>query len=194
MDALLSVLGLYELNPDLFSEMVLPPSLNRETLINNLVMDLAEINTIISDSRVMQLAIKYWSASRVDVWQHLYETTQYDYNPIWNKDGHFYEKETRDLAGSLSGSSTTDDTRTDKRSAYDSTAFQNVEQSTLDSDSTVSNNSTDTGTVERERTEQGNIGLTSTQQLIKEEREIAEFNLYSFIIDEFKQRFCILVY
>lgn len=194
MDALLSVLGLYEADPDLFTEMVIPPSLSRDTLINNLVMDLAEVNTIISDPAVMKLAIKHWSASRIDVWQHLYDTTQYDYNPIWNKDGYYKEKETRDLAGSLSGSSGTDETRTDKRSAYDSTVFQNVEQSVLESDSTVNNNSTDTGTIERERTEHGNIGVTTTQQMIKEEREIAEFNLYSIIIDEFKQRFCIMVY
>lgn len=194
MDALLSILGLYEADPDLFAEMVIPSALSRETLINNLVMDLAEVNTIISDPEVMKLAIKHWSASRIDIWEHLYETTQYDYNPIWNKDGYYLETETRDLAGSLSGSSGTDETRTDKRSAYDSTVFQNVEQSTLDSDSTVSNNSTDTGTIERERTEHGNIGVTTTQQMIKEEREIAEFNLYSIIIDEFKQRFCIMVY
>lgn len=194
MDALLSILGLYEADPDLFAEMIIPPALSRETLVNNLVMDLAEVNTIISDPAVMKLAIKHWSESRIDVWLHLYETTQYDYNPIWNKDGYYKETETRDLAGSLSGTSGTDETRTDKRSAYDSTTFQNTDQSILDSDSTVHNDSTDTGTIERERIEHGNIGVTTTQQMIKEEREIAEFNLYSIIIDEFKQRFCIMVY
>lgn len=39
----------------------------------------------------------------------------------------------------------------------------------------------------------GNIGVT-TQQLIQEEREIARFNLYDIIIEDFKQRFCVLVY
>ena len=40
----------------------------------------------------------------------------------------------------------------------------------------------------------GNIGVMSTQDMIKQEREIALFNLYDIIIDEFKQRFCIMVY
>lgn len=194
MDALLSVMGLYRADPDLFSEMVLPPALNRETLVNNLVMELAEVNTIISDPTVMKLSIGHWSQARVDVWTHMWETTQYDYNPIWNKDGYYKETETRDLAGSLDGTSGTDETRTDKRSAYDSSAFQNADQSILDSDSTVHNDSTDTGTIERERIEHGNIGVTTTQQMIQEERDIAEFNIYAFIIDEFKRRFCIMVY
>lgn len=194
MDALLSVMGLYRADPDLFSEMVLPPALNRETLVSNLVMELAEVNTIISDPAVMKLSIRYWSQARVDVWTHMWETTQYDYNPIWNKDGYYKETETRDLAGSLDGTSGTDETRTDKRSAYDSSSFQNTDQSILDSDSTVHNDSTDTGTIERERIEHGNIGVTTTQQMIQEEREIAEFNIYAFIIDEFKRRFCIMVY
>lgn len=194
MNALLSVMALYHADPDLFNEMVLPTAVNRETLVSNLLMDLAEVNTIISDPEVMKLAIKYWSQSRIDVWQHLYDTTQYDYNPIWNKDGFYKETETRDLAGTVKGTAGTDKTQTDSRSAFDASGFQNTEKSVLGSDSTVSNNSTDTGTITRERIEHGNIGVTTTQQMIKEEREIAEFSIYSFIIEEFKRRFCIMVY
>lgn len=50
----------------------------------------------------------------------------------------------------------------------------------------------DTGRITR--TEQGNIGLTSTQQLIKEQREVVEFNLYDIIINDFIDRFCLKLY
>ena len=40
----------------------------------------------------------------------------------------------------------------------------------------------------------GNIGVTTTQKLIREQREVDKFNLYDIITDEFKMRFCILVY
>ena len=40
----------------------------------------------------------------------------------------------------------------------------------------------------------GNIGTVTTQAMIKDEREIADFNMYDIIINEFKQRFCLLVY
>ena len=44
------------------------------------------------------------------------------------------------------------------------------------------------------RTEQGNIGVTTTQAMIREERDIDIFNIYSYIIQAFKQRFCLMVY
>ena len=40
----------------------------------------------------------------------------------------------------------------------------------------------------------GNIGVTTTQKLIREQRNIDLFNLYDIIIEDFKMRFCILVY
>ena len=40
----------------------------------------------------------------------------------------------------------------------------------------------------------GNIGVTTTQQMLEEERRLALFNIVQFIIDDFKSYFCILVY
>ena len=40
----------------------------------------------------------------------------------------------------------------------------------------------------------GNIGVMSTQQMIKEQREIVSFNFYDKMIRDFIERFCILVY
>lgn len=63
------------------------------------------------------------------------------------------------------------------------------------SDSGYNNHTTsDTGTITTSRTEQGNIGLTSTQELIKQERDIVQFNVIDYIINDFKKRFCLMVY
>ena len=43
-------------------------------------------------------------------------------------------------------------------------------------------------------TRTGNIGVTATQDLIKKEREIADFSTIEFITKSFKERFCLLVY
>lgn len=40
----------------------------------------------------------------------------------------------------------------------------------------------------------GNIGVTTTQQMIEQERSIALFDLFSVIINDFKSEFCILIY
>lgn len=72
--------------------------------------------------------------------------------------------------------------------------------SSANTDATTTNNTNfkhdEKENIDREytRTEQGNIGITTTQQMINEEREVDKFNLMDYIIDRFKQRFCLLVY
>ena len=61
---------------------------------------------------------------------------------------------------------------------------------------------TDTGTVTDvtdhnetiTRTETGNIGVTSTQSLIKEQRDVVQFDIYKYIVQSFKSMYCLGVY
>ena len=53
---------------------------------------------------------------------------------------------------------------------------------------------TENKSIQRTITEQGNIGVTSTQKLIKEQRDVVDFTVTEHIIAEFKNQFCILVY
>lgn len=45
-----------------------------------------------------------------------------------------------------------------------------------------------------ERWLRGNYGQTTTQQMIKEEQELAKFIVLDYIINDFKKRFCLMVY
>lgn len=180
--ALMSIMAMYEYDNSLFDGLTIPEGLSRSGLINELIMQLAEVNTIISDPDIMRAAITEWSKTRSDIWQHLFETTQYEYNPIWNKDGTYTETETRDLHN------TANTEATNKVTGYNSDEMHDAAQTVGEG------RGSDTGTITRERREQGNIGVTTTQQMIREEREVADFSLYQVIIDEFKMRFCIMVY
>lgn len=40
----------------------------------------------------------------------------------------------------------------------------------------------------------GNIGVTTTQQMIQQERETVLFNMYKVITDSFIERFCLMIY
>lgn len=55
---------------------------------------------------------------------------------------------------------------------------------------------TDTGTIERVHTrrEYGNIGVTTSTALLNEYRDFVKFNIYDKMIEDFKKRFCLLVY
>ena len=57
---------------------------------------------------------------------------------------------------------------------------------------TIKHDTSDTGSITTTR--QGNIGVTSTQSLIKEQRDVVQFNIMDYIINDFKNRFCLLVY
>ena len=40
----------------------------------------------------------------------------------------------------------------------------------------------------------GNIGVTSSQSLVREYRDVADFSIIRYITESFKKRFCLLVY
>lgn len=51
------------------------------------------------------------------------------------------------------------------------------------------------GTISRENHTSGNIGVTTSQQMLDQEIEISEkLNIIKIIVDSFKERFCLLVY
>ena len=61
-----------------------------------------------------------------------------------------------------------------------------------DVDRSIDRDTTDTGTVTRVET--GNIGVTSTQSLIMEQREVVKLNVMDVIIHDFINRFCLKIY
>ena len=93
MSATLDLIGLYNYNQDLLSELTLPEEIEdkRQILIENLLLDTAELEVIYPDPNFMQKAIGIWSKKQSPIWKELYDTTQYEYNPIWNVDGKVVE-------------------------------------------------------------------------------------------------------
>lgn len=53
---------------------------------------------------------------------------------------------------------------------------------------------TETGTRKHESHVHGNIGVTTSQQMIQSELELRKFNLYDYIAKQFEERFLIQVY
>lgn len=70
----------------------------------------------------------------------------------------------------------------------------NTESTTENKEDSETRTGTDTGTVTRTTRRTGNIGVTTSQQMLKEELEIAEVNIYHQITNSFKHRFCVMVY
>ena len=272
----ISPLGLYNWDQTIFDLMQIPEALDKDTLVDNLLAETAELEVLYPNPTVFKNLVGVWSNKQIDIWNKLYATTQYEYNPIENYNR--YE------TGSNSGTGRTTHSGTD--TTADSTTFGGTDGRTEaimqgGRDTTTSQmaqggsdvvtgadtkghwvagfnstpSGTDDGLVKQTRdqddvttttqygktesgneaiaygktenvTEQrtygqtiqkagnmthgeqiatqngeertlhahGNIGITTTQKLIREQREVDLFNLYDIIIEEFKMRFCILVY
>lgn len=238
MRATVDLIAMYNYDNTLLDLMQIPEDIDRATLIDNLLMESAEQELLYSNLGFLKQAIGSWSAKQLPIWQHLHDTTKYEYNPIWNKDGTVTETETRDLKGyekvkdetdrvdNLTDKNTRDfedkETRDLKNDSLNSvygfnssdaapanqdeskdTGTDTIEHTGTDTmdhtgrqdiDRNLQRDTTDTGTVKHERIEQGNIGLTSTQDLISQERQIALFNVMDVIIKDFIKRFCLAVY
>ena len=103
--ATLSLLGLYNHDESLLNGLIenLPnkfgiPSgyedsyytdvtIDPQTVIENLLVECAEFEILYSDFDALKRIITIWSAKEKPVWQKMFNTICYKYNPIWNKDG-----------------------------------------------------------------------------------------------------------
>ena len=216
--AILSVLGMYDYDNTLFDGLQLPTAADitdeankvadpwvpdKQELVEYLLMECAELEVLRPSMPTLKKMISIWSKARQPVWKALYNTLLYKYNPIWNKDGSYKEVRTPDLT------TQDDSTITDMETAhtgdvkhnvtgYDSNAYSPDTQDVNDTKDTTNgasaNTRKETGTETIERTEGGNIGVTMTQEMIRQQRDIVMFNLYDVLVQEFKERFCLLVY
>lgn len=190
----MSVLGLYYINPQLFSELASPPDMDKDLLIDNIIAECAELEIIYSDPEFMQKLIGIWSKKELPVWQKLFDTTQFVYNPIWNVDAHIKETETRDLQNRFTGNENADGSNINSKTGFNSNDLVITERDNVNNDVKRNDTSIDSGTITRETERGGNIGVTMTQQLIEAEREVDKFNIYDLICDSFKKRFCLMIY
>lgn len=214
MNAFISVAGIYNLDPSIFDGLVIPQQLDRDTLIANILVETMELETLYPHADILRSTIAMWSKIKLPYWEKLETTLHLEYNPIHNYDR--TEEWTDEDSGESSSSgessgesgSNTINSReggaTEKATAFNSD-LQKITGSTEDSaeensettatDKTSTNSSGEyKKTLKRTGRASGNIGVTTTQEMIRQEREIADFDLYSVITEEFKRRFCLLVY
>ena len=276
----LSPLGLYNWDNSIFNLMQIPSALDRDTLIQNLLAETAELEVLYPNPVVFKNLVGVWSAKQIDIWNRLYATTQYEYNPIENYNRYETGSDSGTGRTTHSGTDTTTETTThggsdalntnsreggsegenttssieqdgqdvvtgadtkghwvagfdsqasgsddglvkqtrDQDDATTTTEYGKTEDGTGTKTTTFGKTETiqetktygetigktgglthgeqvaTTNEGEHELHAHGNIGVTTTQKLIREQRDIDLFNVYDIIIEDFKMRFCILVY
>ena len=174
MVATLSLLGLYSFRGDILDDFKLPDGIDRDDFIEMLLFDTAELELLTPDPDIMKQLLGRWSNVRVNAWSKMLDTETVEYNPIHN-----YDRQ-EDWVDDGTGSSITD---------LSVAGFNDADMADRER--------TGTGTTTQSRHTariSGNIGVTTTQQMLESERESRKYSTVFEIIGEFKERFCLLVY
>lgn len=170
----LSILGLYNYDNTIFDDMTLPEGLDKDVLAYEILRQCSELEILYSDPAFMKGALSSWSIVNAVKWEKLYATVKAEYDPIENYNRY---EEGEEIA-------TPDLKTTTAVSAFNSDTFRDASSVTSEG----------TNAINRKSHIHGNIGVTTSQQMLEAERKLQDWSIYQFIVDSFKLDFCLLVY
>ena len=215
---------------DLWENVTLPEGIEKNLLVNNILMNGGEFEVLYSDPDTARTFIGFWFRRNYRTFDKWIKALNIEYEPLYNYDRYeewtdeetgetstlYGHKNTRTLGSTMTQTNnlteTIDSETEGKRSAMDASTYQPYDQSIVDAEtkntgtvtSTGSGSDTDTesGTDKNSRdlsTEHtghlyGNIGVTTSQQMLQSELDIATWNIYEHITDMFLRDFTIPVY
>lgn len=174
------------------------------------------------DPAWLKFYVGRWCSKNAKTWEELYKTTIQDYNPIYNYDRteetRDTRRETRKLSEDTSSntqqsgdSSVTDsssDTSEHTISADNSDSYEPGYKDTASQHDTQESESSSRADVTGDRAVDettgeiyshklrayGNIGVTTTQEMLEAQRKVVRYNIYNEIADSFKEEFCLYTY
>lgn len=205
MHATISFDGLLIGYPSLFDGLQVPEGVDKETVVENLLYSTTELEVMISNGPVMARALTVYSTMMLPSWTRYAKALGLEYNPLDT------DERTRTLEHSGEDSNTRSPnlTTTGRNDGSDSTTREVVgfdsEQLQMSEKNTTQlgtgNTFTSTGTDKTEGTNkytdtetyQGRAGK-SAQSLVSAEIALASENIVAKIVDDIKQKFCLLVY
>jgi len=191
--AYLTIAGLYEYDPELFADVDFPgEDVDKDVVIDQIVYDCGELPLVYTKPDFMRKQLRRWSEVNRLTWQRIYLALTEEYNPLHNYDRH-EEWEESGEAESQSNTASASSTDHDVAGYNDSEALP-----TASRDNTgvyQESSGRNSGTNTRDGHTYGNIGVTTSAQMIQGEIETRMmFNYAKIISDMFKTEFCIMVY
>lgn len=197
--ATLTVLGLYQWDPTLFDDFSVPEQLNKDVLIDSIILECADLEVTLPNYDIFKRMLSSWSASRSNAWAHMYNALTEEYNALHNYD----RTETHDdkwsnrRNSSMEQRSGGQDVLTNRTAAFngDSLATAGSDTTAYGGTANTTDNGTESGSRDYTIRAYGNIGVTTSQQMLESEISLrSKYDMYDIITSEFKRKFCILIY
>lgn len=199
MRSTLSILGLYQWDDTIFENLELPEGLDASLAVDSILFDNAELEIMYTDPEWMKQLIGVWSKRELPVWERVYKAITQEYDPLenYNRIENWNQTDTGSSSSSGSVSNTNNSTDTHKVTGYndgvlvdqseDTGVNQGSGQSSTEGESTLQ--------TQHSSTVKGNIGVTTSQQMLNQELDVASrTDIYHYISRSFKNRFCLMVY
>lgn len=195
---------LNENNKSVFDKMVIPESelIDRDTLINSILMQCGEFEVLYANPDFLTNAIGVWSMKNMKTFEKWVNALSIEYNPLENYDRiEEWTDNSNSNGHSVQNGMNTDvgnQTTNDSISAFDSDTMRPNTASSTDTDNTTRINSVadsnDNASNVHSGRMHGNIGVTTSQQMLQSELDISLWNIYTHIATLFQQEFTIPIY
>lgn len=194
MGMYITVTGVYNHCPNLFELLQLPDGVDMETARDNILFQCGEIELLYSEPAFLRAMIGNWSKRRAYKWKTLQATTMLDYNPIENYDRQEDWSDEESGTSEAGGNTSTSGNNTEKRKGFEGgDLVETAGASDSSNAQTSSTGSSSRKSLHRGRTH-GNIGVTTSQQMIISERNVSDFSIYDIIAQDFAREFCLYIY
>lgn len=193
--AKLTLIGLYNYDNTIFDLLNVPEGLTKDTLVNNILLRSSEFEVLYPDPDFIKSAIGDFSNAWQPTFERWVNALALEYNPLENYDRKEDWTDTRNGHNSGTTSGRTNSTTTNKVSAYDAgDDLTTHDQDTLvGADSSSSSGESHEGAKHDGRVH-GNIGVTTSQQMLMSELDLGYWNIYEKITDLFLTHFVIPIY
>lgn len=195
--AVLNFFDVLALKPNFFEDAEIDARLDKEEIKMAILERCGTLLPLYTNSEMFKKFSDSFFMRRKYIITKLIDTTKFEYNPIHNYDRNESVIKEYDENGTNTGTvgNNGSSAREDKVSAYDSDEYEpkNKREDTVRNDETRNLSDTRKGKEEITTRTSGNIGVTSTQKMINEERKVVLFDVYNWIAIEFEQNFFICV-
>ena len=191
----MTLYGMYQYDPTLFDGVVLPDGMDKTLMVNQIIRQSGDLFPYYQVPPQVKTAITEWFTRRKGNFAKLWQGFTAEYNPIENYDRQEDSTETPNITHTLSNSGQDASTNEADVQGYNGTDY--VPNSRTKSSGTSSTNGTDTESGTRTYTSRihGNIGVTTSAQMLEGELTLRRsLDIYALIAAEFETDNLIQVY
>jgi len=187
----LTLNGLYQFDNSLFDNLELPSELTKDTCIQVILEKCGEFPLLYPDFDYMKYAIGVFSKKWEWTLNKWAKAINIEYDPLYNFDRHEIYTDT---------SKTKAESNTNATSLNEVSAFNDIDSATPNMKPTSKATSEAGGTNQGEGTNThegrlyGNIGVTTSQQMLQSELNLGYWNIYNEIANLFSTEYCIRIY